>query len=106
MKVISYPEPLVLIGSDVLGAFSSPGYSFRSIGVNPATHKGELVFSSHRGKVLEICELVMCPQASCILSSSRAPKSVSFSSPLVRPYSPPPILEEKPKPSLNERIAG
>ncbi len=47
MKVIDYPEPLVLIGSDVCGAHRTQGYSFATIGINPRTLKGELTFAAH-----------------------------------------------------------
>jgi hypothetical protein len=50
MKVINYPEPLVLIGIDLLGANHQKGHSFAYIGINPHTKKGEIVFSKNQGE--------------------------------------------------------
>ena len=45
LKVINYPESLVLIGTDLLGSNPGEGYTYSYLGVNPTTRVGEVVFS-------------------------------------------------------------
>lgn len=69
IKIIQYPEPLVLIGTDVLGAFGGEGFSYTSVGINPRTLQGEVTFSADNGKRQEVCELVMWPKANGVIRS-------------------------------------
>jgi hypothetical protein len=63
LKVIHYPEPLILIGTDLLGADSVSKYGFSYVGINPKTQVGEVVFTADGGKTVEVCELVQWPSA-------------------------------------------
>ena len=49
MKVINYPDSLILIGTDLLGRSPTGGYSFAYVGVNPSSKVGEVVFSDKEG---------------------------------------------------------
>jgi hypothetical protein len=43
-KVFDYPEPLILVGTDLLGHATQGDYTFAYLGVNPVSTAGEIVF--------------------------------------------------------------
>ena len=90
MKVINYPESLILIGTDLLGSSSAEGYTFAYVGVNPSTKVGEVVFAGRGGKVMEAIELVQWPHAISVMGASSPPKTVTFADPEVQE----PLVEE------------
>ena len=51
------------------------------MGINPKTLQGEIVFSTNKGAIREVCELVARPEATCVLKASLPPKQVKFASP-------------------------
>jgi hypothetical protein len=44
VRVFSYPEPILLIGTDLLGFSPYTNHTFSYIGINPVTATGEIVF--------------------------------------------------------------
>ena len=70
IKVINYPKSLVLIGTDLLGPNTGDGNTFAYVGFNPASKVGELVFAARGGAVMEVCELVLWPNATCVMKAS------------------------------------
>lgn len=78
MKVINYPESLILIGTDLLGNSQAEGYTFAYVGVNPHTKIGEIIFSACGGRALEAVELVQWPNAGCVLKATKPAKKVTF----------------------------
>jgi hypothetical protein len=61
LKVFEYPEPIILIGTDLLGHSSRGPYTFAYLGVNPITTAGEIVFYGRKSSQLVVCELVHAP---------------------------------------------
>jgi hypothetical protein len=43
-KVFDYPEPIILIGTDLLGHAARGPFTFAYLGVNPVTTAGEIIF--------------------------------------------------------------
>lgn len=72
MKVIDYPDSLILVGTDLLGVSPIDGYCFAYVGVNPATTAGELLFYDKKEGIYEACELVQWPEAHCIVGATQA----------------------------------
>ena len=86
LKVINYPDSLVLIGTDLLGQNPGDGYTFAYLGINPLSRVGEVVFATQNGEVFEACELTQWPHAGCVLRASSPPLG-PFSSP-ISPHAP------------------
>jgi hypothetical protein len=61
LKVFDYPEPLLLIGTDLLGFSPSTNCTFSYLGVNPISATGEVVFYDRARKRFIACELVYSP---------------------------------------------
>jgi hypothetical protein len=85
LKVINYPESLLLVGTDLLGGNPGDGYTFAYVGVNPISKMGEIVFAAPGGASLEACELVLWPTATSVLKATSPPPRVSFAEPLIQP---------------------
>jgi hypothetical protein len=47
LKVFDYPDPIVLVGTDLLGHSSKGPCTFAYLGVNPKTLAGEIIFYKH-----------------------------------------------------------
>lgn len=61
IKVFKYPEPILLIGTDLLSFAPNSDCTFSYLGVNPLTNTGEVVFYNRTKKELIACELVHSP---------------------------------------------
>jgi hypothetical protein len=61
VKIFDYPEPIVLIGTDMLGHAARALYTFAYLGVNPTTATGEIIFYSKQDNSIVACELVHAP---------------------------------------------
>lgn len=61
VKVFDYPQPIVLIGTDLLSFSPKSKQTFANLGVNPTTATGEIVFYDRATKKLIACELVSSP---------------------------------------------
>jgi hypothetical protein len=60
-KIFDYPEPIILVGTDLLGHSSRGPYAFAYLGVNPTSTVGEIIFFARRENRLVVCELVHAP---------------------------------------------
>jgi hypothetical protein len=61
LKVFDYPEPIFLVGTDLLGFSPSTTFTFSYIGINPTNATGEVVFYDRNNKQIIACELVYSP---------------------------------------------
>jgi hypothetical protein len=61
VKVFDHPEPIILLGDDILGHSSRTPYTFSYLGVNPVTKEGEVIFYSSISQKFIACELVHAP---------------------------------------------
>ena len=92
-KIFDYPEPIILVGTDLLGHASKGPYTFAYLGVNPITAVGEILFFCKNTRKLIVCELVHAPTShtnSHVLSAP-SKKQVSF--------------DEKAKPRAGDLVA-
>ena len=71
VKVFEYPQPLVLVGTDLLAFSPKSTHTFTSLGVNPTTATGEIVFYDRANKKLVACELVSSPTTHSVSSTKR-----------------------------------
>lgn len=78
LKVFDYPEPIFLIGTDVLGFSPSNNTTFAYIGINPTTAIGEAIFYDRIGQKFIACELVYAPTTHQTLPD-KTTKKVRFS---------------------------
>ena len=60
-KVFDYPEPIILLGTDLLGHAARGPFTFAYLGVNPISTVGEIIFYAHRSNKMIVCELVHAP---------------------------------------------
>ena len=60
-KIFEYPEPIILIGTDLLGHAAKGPFTFAYLGVNPTTTAGEIIFYGRRSNIMVVCELVHAP---------------------------------------------
>jgi hypothetical protein len=61
VKVFDHPEPIILIGDDLLGHANKTSYTFCYLGVNPVSKEGEIIFYAPEDKKYIACELVHAP---------------------------------------------
>lgn len=72
LKVFNYPEPLLLVGTDLLGFSPTNNCTFSYLGINPLTATGEVVFYDRTKKALISCELVYSPTTHSTLSLEKS----------------------------------
>jgi hypothetical protein len=61
LKIFDYPEPIILVGTDLLGHSSRAPFTFAYLGVNPTSTVGEIMFFARKESQLIVCELVNAP---------------------------------------------
>ena len=72
IRVFEYPEPIFLIGTDILAASRRTRLTYAYHGVNPVSKVGEILFHGERG--LEAVELSGWPVSSRVA----VPKKLRF----------------------------
>jgi hypothetical protein len=80
IKIFDYPEPIVLIGTDMLGHAARAMYTFAYLGVNPSTATGEIIFYKKLDNSVVACELVHAPttHTSTHILTRDSSKNVTF----------------------------
>lgn len=61
IKVFDYPDPIIIVGTDLLGHSSKGPCTFAYLGVNPKSLAGEIIFYKHTEDKMMACELVNAP---------------------------------------------
>lgn len=83
LRIFDFPEPIILIGTDLLGHAAKADYTFAYLGVNPVSKVGEIVFYDMKKGGVSICELVQAPKSHTTKNCLPPPtKNVSFGDPI------------------------